>query len=98
MERSFEHTLDCGGGMRRTWLRGQENVEKRYLIHVAGFNLGLLMRSQYGNGTPRGVVWAMVFGVTGLSDGILVRWVMVMTTDDRTEEWKFVGGGIVRLN
>ena len=39
--------------MRRTWLHGQETVEKRYLIHVAGFNLGVLMRSKYGVGTPR---------------------------------------------
>ena len=31
--------------MRRTWLRGRENIHKRYLIHVAGHNLGLLMRS-----------------------------------------------------
>ena len=26
-------------GMRRAWLRGRQNVHKRYLIHVAGFNL-----------------------------------------------------------
>jgi len=44
VERSFEHCLDRCGGMRRAWLRGDENVEKRYLIHVAGFNLGELMR------------------------------------------------------
>lgn len=53
VERSFEHTLDRCGGMRRAWLRGAENIEKRYLIHVAGFNLGVLMRKQYGVGTPR---------------------------------------------
>lgn len=53
VERSFEHTLDRGG-MRRVWLRGVENVHKRYLIHVAGFNLGLLMRHKYGHGTPKG--------------------------------------------
>ena len=35
VERSFAHILDRGG-MRRTWLRGRENVHKRYLIHVAG--------------------------------------------------------------
>ena len=29
------HNLDRGG-MRRTWLRGRENVHKRYLLHVAG--------------------------------------------------------------
>jgi transposase len=39
--------------MRRTWLRGRENIHKRYLIHVAGYNLGLIMRLLTGAGTPR---------------------------------------------
>jgi len=52
VERSFAHVLDRGG-MRRTWLRGRENVHKRYLIHVAGFNLGILMRALFGKGTPK---------------------------------------------
>jgi hypothetical protein len=39
--------------MRRAWLRGPENVHKRYLIDVAGFNLGILMRALFGCGTPR---------------------------------------------
>ena len=52
VERSFAHVLDRGG-MRRAWLRGRENVHKRYLIHVAGFNLGILMRALFGRGTPR---------------------------------------------
>ena len=30
VERSFAHVLERGG-MRRTWLRGRENVHKRYL-------------------------------------------------------------------
>ena len=34
-------------------LRGEENVRKRYLIHAAAFNLGLLMRQMLGAGTPR---------------------------------------------
>ena len=34
-------------------MRGRENVHKRYLIHVAGFNLGVLMRALHGQGTPR---------------------------------------------
>src|SRR4051812_17799197 len=42
--------------MRRTWLRGRENVHKRYLIHVAGHNLGLLMRLLIGAGTPKEAV------------------------------------------
>ena len=41
------------GVVRRTWLRGRENVHKRYLIHVAGHNLGLLMRLLIGAGTPK---------------------------------------------
>jgi hypothetical protein len=51
VERSFVHILDRGG-MRRARLRGRENVHKRYLIHVAGFNLGMLMRAVHGQGTP----------------------------------------------
>ncbi len=53
VERSFEHNLDRGGGMRRVWLHGTENIEKRYLVHVAGFNLSVLMRNKFGVGTPR---------------------------------------------
>jgi len=52
VERSFAHILDRGG-MRRTWLRGRENVHKRYLLHVAGHNLSLLMRQIIGAGTPK---------------------------------------------
>ena len=52
VERSFAHNLERGG-MRRTWLRGRENVHKRYLIHVAGHNLGILMRHLVGAGTPK---------------------------------------------
>jgi len=55
VERSFEHVLD-DGGMRRVHLRGRENIAKRYLIHTAAFNLGLIMRKLTGFGTPRG--WA----------------------------------------
>ena len=39
--------------MRRAWLRGRENLQKRYLLHVAGYNLGLIMRLLTGAGTPR---------------------------------------------
>lgn len=52
VERSFALTLDRGG-MRRAWLRGRDNVQKRYLIHVSGYNLGLILRLLTGVGTPR---------------------------------------------
>ena len=44
--------------MRRTWLRGRENIHKRYLIHVAWYNLGLIMRLLTGVATPR-VLYAL---------------------------------------
>jgi transposase len=52
VERSFAFILDIGG-LRRTWLRGAGNVEKRYLIQVAAHNLGLVIRHRFGAGTPR---------------------------------------------
>ena len=52
VERSFALALDRGG-MRRAWLRGRENLRKRHLVHVAGYNLGLVMRLLVGAGTPR---------------------------------------------
>lgn len=54
VERSFEHVLD-DGGMRRTWLKGRVQVQKRYLIQTAAFNLGLILRTLTGYGTPRGL-------------------------------------------
>jgi transposase len=53
IERSFAHCYDTGG-MRRTHLRGHTNILKRLLIHVAGFNLSLVMRKLFGRGTARG--------------------------------------------
>lgn len=54
VERSFAHLYDTGG-MRRTHLRGHENILKRLLVHAGAFNLGLLMRKAFGRGTPRGL-------------------------------------------
>src|SRR3954464_7057424 len=55
VERGFALVLDRGG-MRRAWLRGRENLKKRYLVHGAGYNLGLIMRLLVGAGTPRELV------------------------------------------
>jgi len=52
IERSFAHCYETGG-MRRTHLRGHQNILKRLVVHVAGFNLGLLLRHQSGIGKPR---------------------------------------------
>src|SRR6266700_463937 len=52
VERSFAHCYETGG-MRRTHLRGHENILKRQLIHVGAFNLSLILRQLLGAGTPR---------------------------------------------
>jgi transposase len=52
IERSFAHCYETGG-MRRTHLRGRENILKRQLIHVCAFNLSLIFRQILGAGTPR---------------------------------------------
>jgi transposase len=52
IERGFAHVLDAGG-LRRTHLRGRENISKRYLCGIIAFNLSLLLRKLLGVGTPR---------------------------------------------
>jgi transposase len=79
VERGFALILDRGG-MRRVWLRGRDNVQKRYLIHVAGYNLGLLMRLLTRAGTPRefiAITSGRIFTILQ-PDGVLIlmicRW------------------------
>ena len=52
IERNFAHQFDSGG-LDRLYVRGRENVHKKFLIQAAACNLALLMRSRYGAGKPR---------------------------------------------
>jgi len=52
LERPFAHLYDTGR-MRRVYLRGHPNILKRVLLQTAALNLGLLMRTLCGVGTPR---------------------------------------------
>jgi transposase len=52
LERSFAHGLDAGGA-RRTTLRGLENLNKRFKVTAAIYNLSQLMRKIWGVGTPK---------------------------------------------
>ena len=52
LERPFARAFETGG-MRRIHLRHHENIAKRLLVHIAGFNPGLLMRKRFGVGKPR---------------------------------------------
>jgi len=67
LERSFAHVLDAGGA-RRTTLRGLENLNKRFKVAAAIYNLSQLMRALWGVGTPK--QWAA--GAKALA-GILRR-------------------------
>jgi len=52
VERSFAHACETGGA-RRSWLHGLEDVTKRYLMYIAGRNLGVIMRALFGMGKPK---------------------------------------------
>jgi len=52
LERPFAHMYETGG-MRRVYLRGHNNILKRVLLHAGALNLGSLMLTLFGIGTPR---------------------------------------------
>jgi transposase len=52
IERNFAHQFDSGG-LDRLYVRGLENVHRKFLIQAAACNLALLMRSTFGSGKPR---------------------------------------------
>ena len=84
VERSFAHNLDRGG-MRRTWLRGRANVHKRYLLHVAGHNLSLLMRHLIGAGTPKEAVaggYGCYFVLLAPAGSVLVAQIVLIVSED----------------
>jgi transposase len=78
IERNFAHQFDTGG-LDRLYVRGLDNVHKKFLIQAAACNLALLMRSKYGAGKPRAahdraVEAILVFlAVKAISD-LLMRW------------------------
>jgi transposase len=52
VERTFAHSCESGGG-RRTHIQGVYDVGKRWLGQLSARNLGLIIRSITGVGTPR---------------------------------------------
>jgi transposase len=80
VERSFAHVYDTGG-LRRTHLRGHQNILKRLLVHASAFNLGVLMRQAFGHGTPRGLQGRQVGpGALAIAFGMLVMRVWMAVT------------------
>jgi transposase len=85
LERTFAHVYDTGG-LRRTHLRGHQNILKRLLVHAGAFNLGLLMRHAIGRGTPRGlqdrrrpcfVLWWILWSLCAALQTTLTRYIGV---------------------
>ena len=78
LERPNAHLYDTGA-MRRTHLRGHANILKRLFVHIGGFNLGLLMRTLIGIGTPRGLQGR-------LAAALVVLWthIVALGSDDRS--------------
>jgi len=73
LERPHAHLYETGG-MRRTHLRGHANILKRLLVHSGAFNLGLLMRTLVGVGTPRGLQGRLA----ALIALVIARWTHVV--------------------
>jgi transposase len=72
VERTFAHVCETGGG-RRSWLRGLQKVGVRYLMQVAGHNLGIVMRWVFGKGTPRSLQGLRATVVAWIRGGIRTR-------------------------
>lgn len=70
----WNHHLYDRGGMRRVHLRGRDNILKRLVVHASAGNLGLLLRSLCGAGTPKGVQ-----GLRGALELLmrLLHWAMI---------------------
>lgn len=85
IERSFAHALETGG-MRRSRLRGYQNILKRTPVHLAGFNLGLLMRKMFGFGIPRGLQGRLASLFETL--GAIIQLIYVATGHQAVSGWR----------
>ena len=91
VERGFALVLDRGG-MRRAWLRGRENLRKRYLVHLAGYNLGLVMLLLVGAGTPREFrarASVQLFAIATAEGAVLVILTLATATEAATLAVRF---------
>jgi transposase len=79
IERNFAHQFDTGG-LDRLYVRGKENVSKKFLIQAAACNLALLMRSRYGSGKPRA-------GHDKAADAFLMILVVMRAVEEHFSSW-----------
>ena len=73
VERTFAHMYETGG-LRRVWVHGHDNVRKRVLLQAAACNIGLLLRSQTGVGTPRSLQGRAVSAICRRIGRLIDRW------------------------
>ena len=76
LERPHAHLYETGR-LRRVHLRGHANVLKRVLVQVCGGNLGLLMRTLTGVGTPRSLQGRATALFDALIRALRRRWGLV---------------------
>lgn len=81
LERGFAHILDCAG-MRRATLRGLENLNKRFKLSAAFYNLSQLMRKLFGIGTPGQWEAGKAGGFGALFWIIVLAWREILLTMD----------------
>src|SRR6202165_765793 len=89
IERNFAHQFDTGG-LDRLYVRGKENVDKKFLIQAAACNLALLMRSRYGSGKPRAAH-------NRVADTILTILAVIKAIEDIFTPWSANSHGEVRV-
>ncbi len=97
LERPNAHLYETGG-MRRVHLRGHPNILKRLLVHVCGFNLGLLLRQLTGIGTPRslqGRAAAACGNLVGVLGGC-GRWLSHLWAPEPPHRLHSSAGGLAR--
>jgi len=76
IERTFALACETGAH-RRVRLRGRDNVRKRYIAHIAALNLGLVMRTLFGHGTPREAANAVLAALVAAFWRALRMWAVV---------------------
>jgi transposase len=90
IERNFAHQFDTGG-LDRLYVRGTQNVHKKFLIQAAACNLALLMRSLYGSGKPRAahdLEAAAIFAILAF----------LKTVNDLSGLWSAISDGQMRIS
>src|SRR6266853_5448207 len=89
IERNFAHQFDTGG-LDRLYVRGRENVHKKFLIQAAACNLALLMRSLYGSGKPRA---AHDLGAAAIFAILAFLKTVLKTVNDFSKPWSAISDG-----